>query len=64
MNRGQFITGSLKFIANEFFSYYIDIFVQLEGTTITSENRINLKDQVSYYNNNNNKILKIKNIYK
>jgi hypothetical protein len=47
VNRGQTVSGELHFIANEFFSYYIDMTVQIDGTNITSKNRINLKDQVS-----------------
>lgn len=49
VNPGQQITGKLKFIANEKFSYTIQIFVSLVGTNITSGNIINLQDQVYSY---------------
>lgn len=49
VNKGQSISGSLHFIANEKFSYYIDMDVQLDGTTIRSQNRINLHDQMYHY---------------
>lgn len=40
-------------MANEKFSYFIDMTVLLDGTHVRSENRINLQDQVQqkYYNN-------------
>lgn len=47
VNRGQTVTGTLHFEANEFFSYFIDMTARLEGTDIVTKNRINLKDQVS-----------------
>ena len=46
VNRGQYITGSLVFQANDKFSYYILMTASLEGTNITSQNKINLHDQV------------------
>lgn len=46
VNRGQSISGTMHFIANEHFSYYIDLTVHLEGTNVVSRNRVNLKDQV------------------
>jgi histone-arginine methyltransferase CARM1 len=49
VNRGQTISGSFTFRANEFFSYYIDMVVRLDGTDIVSYNTINLKDQQYSY---------------
>jgi type I protein arginine methyltransferase len=46
VNKGQTISGSLHFQANECFSYYIDIEVRIDGTNVLSRNRVNLKDQV------------------
>lgn len=46
VNKGQVVTGSMLFQANEFFSYHIDITAFIEGTGVTTRNRINLKDQV------------------
>ena len=48
VNKGQFVYGSMKFIANEKFSYYIMLTATIEGTDITSTNKINLHDQVCY----------------
>jgi len=48
VNKGQVVTGSMLFQANEFFSYHIDITAAIEGTGVTSSNRINLKDQVRH----------------
>jgi hypothetical protein len=42
------ITGTMRFTANEFFSYYIDMTARIEGTDIQTSNRIHLKDQVQY----------------
>jgi histone-arginine methyltransferase CARM1 len=46
VNKGQVVTGKLHFHANEFFSYFIDMTVGIEGTDVISQNRVNLKDQV------------------
>lgn len=46
VNRGQVLCGKLHFVANDSFSYFIDLEVQIQGTSIISCNRINLKDQV------------------
>lgn len=51
VNRGQSISGSLLFEANTKFSYFIHLTVQLDGTDIVSQNRINLHDQVYHYLN-------------
>lgn len=49
VNRGQSVSGSLVFRANESFSYFIDLTVQLDGTNIVSRNTVNLKDQQYSY---------------
>ena len=46
VNRGQTVSGSLVFEANSKFSYFIHLTARLDGTDITSQNRINLHDQV------------------
>jgi histone-arginine methyltransferase CARM1 len=53
VNKGQIVTGKLHFIANQAFSYYVDMFVEIEGTEVKSSNRINLKDQVRTANKKN-----------
>ena len=45
-NKGQSVSGVIKFTANQFFSYDIDLTLQLVGTDIVTHSRINLKDQV------------------
>ena len=50
VNETQMIHGNLKFIANERYSYDIHILLQLEGTSISSENIVHLHDQVFSYN--------------
>ena len=47
VNRGQFVSGTMRFQANEFFSYYVDMTARIDGTDIETKNRIHLKDQVS-----------------
>jgi hypothetical protein len=49
VNRGQFVSGTMRFQANEFFSYYIDMTARIDGTEIETKNRIHLKDQVSMF---------------
>uniref|UniRef100_A0A7R9U1C9 type I protein arginine methyltransferase n=1 Tax=Pinguiococcus pyrenoidosus TaxID=172671 RepID=A0A7R9U1C9_9STRA len=49
VNRGQTVTGSLKFVANSRFSYDITFSCRLEGTDITSQNHIKLQDQLYHY---------------
>lgn len=46
VNRGQVVVGELHFIANDAFSYFIDMVAQIEGTQVVTRNRVNLKDQV------------------
>ena len=47
-NKGQSVSGVIKFTANQFFSYDIDLTLQLVGTDIVTHSRINLKDQVAH----------------
>lgn len=49
VNRGQSISGTLHFVANNKFSYFVDMRVKLDGTGIISENRVSLHDQVYHY---------------
>lgn len=53
VNKGQFISGSLLFKANEKFSYFITMRVKLDGVEIevSSENVICLHDQMYHYLN-------------
>ncbi|DBA04130.1 TPA: hypothetical protein N0F65_004238 [Lagenidium giganteum] len=49
VNVGQSISGNLHFVANKKFSYDIDFDVHLDGTSISSRNRIRLHDQMYHY---------------
>lgn len=49
INRGQCISGMLQFEANDKYSYNIDMTVNLDGTAISSTNRIHLHDQLYSY---------------
>lgn len=49
VNKGQFISGVLKFDVNEKFSYNINMKVRLDGTEVESENTIYLHDQLYHY---------------
>ena len=51
VNKGQTISGELYFEANDKFSYNIDMKVTLDGTQVTSQNRIYLHDQMYNYLN-------------
>lgn len=51
VNRGQVVSGNMVFEANDKFSYNIYITVNIEGTGISSSNRINLHDQMYSYLN-------------
>eukprot|EP00607_Mallomonas_marina_P009342 CAMPEP_0182421212 /NCGR_PEP_ID=MMETSP1167-20130531/6487_1 /TAXON_ID=2988 /ORGANISM="Mallomonas Sp, Strain CCMP3275" /LENGTH=326 /DNA_ID=CAMNT_0024598107 /DNA_START=225 /DNA_END=1205 /DNA_ORIENTATION=- len=51
VNRGQTVSGSLFFEANEKYSYFIHMKVALDNTDISSSNRINLHDQMYHYLN-------------
>lgn len=52
VNRGQIVSGELHFVANDSFSYYIELTAKIDGTNIVSKNTINLKDQVSNHDAN------------
>ena len=45
----QVVTGDLVFEANEKHSYFITMTLRLEGTEISSRQRINLQDQMYHY---------------
>eukprot|EP01039_Chlorochromonas_danica_P000287 gene288-309_t len=45
VNRGQVVTGTLHFKANNSFSYYITMEMGIEGTEVRSKGLVNLKDQ-------------------
>ena len=49
VNKGQSISGVLKFKANEKFSYTISMVAKLDGTGIQTENICNLHDQMYHY---------------
>jgi histone-arginine methyltransferase CARM1 len=49
VNRGQTVSGSLRFRANEKFSYFIDVTARIDGTNVTTSNTINLHDQMYHY---------------
>jgi len=53
VNKGQTISGSLLFTANEKFSYFIEMQAGIEGTSpyIETKNRVNLHDQAYHYLN-------------
>lgn len=45
----QVVTGELEFEANEKHSYFITMTLRLDGTEISSKQRINLQDQMYHY---------------
>ena len=45
----QVVTGEMIFEANEKHSYYISMTLRLDGTEISSRQRINLQDQMYHY---------------
>jgi hypothetical protein len=47
VNKGQQVSGTLKFTANEKFSYFITMTAGIDGTNVKTSNKINLHDQVS-----------------
>jgi histone-arginine methyltransferase CARM1 len=51
VNKGQTVSGVMRFAANPMFSYDIFISARIDGTapTIQTENKINLKDQVNEF---------------
>ena len=46
VNKGQQVSGILKFVANEKFSYHITMTAGIDGTNVKTSNKINLHDQV------------------
>lgn len=50
-NKGQLITGSIVFEANEKFSYNLHLTAKLEGTSIMTKNTVHLHDQSYHYLN-------------
>lgn len=50
VNETQMISGLLRFLANERYSYDIDMKIYLDGTSIFAENKIRLHDQIFSYN--------------
>lgn len=46
VNRGQFVSGKMVFVANSRFSYDIFITADLEGTAISCSSVVHLHDQV------------------
>jgi histone-arginine methyltransferase CARM1 len=49
VNKGQTVSGSLKFTANEKFSYFLVLNAKIDGTDVETTNRINLHDQSYHY---------------
>lgn len=49
VNRGQVVSGSLVFTANDKFSYYVAMHAKIDGTEVESSNRIALHDQLYHY---------------
>ncbi|KAH9115972.1 hypothetical protein LEN26_006837 [Aphanomyces euteiches] len=49
VNSSQSVSGKLHFAANKKFSYDVDMHVNLDGTSISSTNKIRLHDQMYHY---------------
>jgi type I protein arginine methyltransferase len=49
VNRGQYVSGNMRFTVHDEFSYYIDTTAQIDGTEIVTHSHVNLKDQVCMY---------------
>jgi histone-arginine methyltransferase CARM1 len=49
VNASQTVTGNLRFVASSKISYTVTMTLQLDGTHIVSENKINLADQMYHY---------------
>lgn len=49
VNKGQTVSGTMSFTANDKFSYFIDLTAKLDGTDVSCTNRINLHDQAYHY---------------
>lgn len=52
VNEGQLISGTIDMVANDSFSYTIDLECKLVGTKVISKNRIELHDQFYHYLSN------------
>lgn len=46
VNKGQTVSGVLKFVANNSFSYDIEMTASIDGTAVSTRSMIHLKDQV------------------
>lgn len=51
VNKGQYVSGQLRFAANEKFSYFVHMTVRIDGTEVESENTVSLHDQIYHYLN-------------
>lgn len=49
VNIGQSVSGTIHMVANEHFSYTIDLECRLDGTDVVVSNRIQLHDQMYHY---------------
>ena len=49
VNRGQQVSGTLRFVGNEKFSYNIHLSAHIDGTNISTQNTIHLHDQHYHY---------------
>jgi len=49
VNASQVLSGSLRFVASSKISYTITMSLKLDGTHITSTNKVNLQDQHYHY---------------
>jgi len=49
VNASQIVTGSMRFVASTQTSYMITMTLHLDGTQISSTNKINLQDQMYHY---------------
>jgi histone-arginine methyltransferase CARM1 len=49
VNVSQVVTGNMVFVANDKYSYSIEMTLELEGTDIKAKQNINLQDQLYHY---------------
>jgi len=49
VNKGQTVSGTLQFTANEKFSYFLVLHAVIDGTEVETLNKINLHDQAYHY---------------
>ena len=49
VNPGQTVSGTLKFAVNDRLSYDVDVDVVLDGTSVSSHQRVRLDDQMYHY---------------